>query len=85
MLTKTDIINWINSSLPSSNITKIEQLGNGYTFCQLINLYNPNTITRINVKASTIADFLGNFKLLQIALIKIGIERNFNIEKLSKG
>ena len=87
MLTKTDIINWINCSLPSTTISKIEQLGSGHTFCQLVNLYYPNTImaSRINVKASNIADFLCNFKLLQIGLVKIGIERNFNIEKLSKG
>lgn len=82
-ISRSEILNWINSSL-QLNITKIEQLGSGAVYCQIIDMMFPNAITMSKVKFNAKLDyeFTHNLKLLQQALIKNGIKRTIEVEKL---
>ena len=62
--TKSELVQWINTNLPNVNLNKIEQLGNGSVYCQLMNLFCPNIIpaAKINLKAKTQVENILNFK-----------------------
>ena len=60
------IINWINDTLLLP-LTKIEELGAGNVYCQLLDAGYPDRIPIHKVKwaAKLEVDFLHNFKILQ--------------------
>lgn len=82
---KSDLISWVNSTL-SLEITKIEQLGTGATYCKLIDAMFPGKVAmqRVNWKARNEWEFINNYKILQQAFAKCKIQKYIDIEKLSK-
>ncbi|KAL4500671.1 hypothetical protein ABPG72_003095 [Tetrahymena utriculariae] len=82
---KSEILNWINTLL-QLNLTKIEQLGTGSVYCQIIDVLYPGTVkmNRINWKARNEWEFIVNLKYLQQAFQKNNIKKYIEIEKLSK-
>lgn len=50
---KTDLLNWVNQLL-QLNITKIEQLGTGAVYCQILDAMHPGKIhmQKVNFKAN---------------------------------
>lgn len=47
MLSKSDVLSWLNETMAtnsSNRFTKIECLGNGVAYCDLINHFHPHTI-----------------------------------------
>jgi RP/EB family microtubule-associated protein len=70
------------------NVTKIEQLGSGSVYCQVIDVIHPGKVTmnKINWKAKHDYEFIANLKILQNAFDKIGIKRYVEVHKhLFKG
>lgn len=80
-----DILKWINDLL-QINISKIEQLGSGAVYCQILDSMYPGKVnlSKVNWKAKTEYDFIQNLKILQQSFIKLGIQRHIEVEKLCK-
>jgi len=60
------------------NISKIEQLGSGAVYCQIVDVIHPNKVSlnKVNWKARSDYEFIGNLKILQNAFDKIGIKKH---------
>ena len=63
------------------NLTKIEQLGSGAVYCQVIDVVHPGKIliNKVNWKALNYYEFMGNYRLLQDAFNKVGIKRYLEV------
>ena len=80
---RTEILAWLNDLLQvlliliQLNLTKIEQLGSGAVYCQVIDAIHPGkiAISKVNWKAKNNYEFINNLKILQTAFDKIGIKR----------
>ena len=70
------IINWLNDVLLLP-LTKIEQLGAGNVYCQLLDAAYPEKVPLHKVKwdAKTEVDFIHNFKILQSCFDHLGIDK----------
>lgn len=75
-ISRHDILEWINKLL-STELTKIEQLGSGNIYCQILDAAYPEKIPLNKVKwnAYLEVDFLHNFKILQTAFQKLGVSK----------
>ena len=51
---RNDLLSWINT-LAKTNYTKVEQLGTGIAYCQILDLIQSNKlpINKVNLKAKT--------------------------------
>jgi RP/EB family microtubule-associated protein len=84
---RTEIIAWINDLLkvPSAptqiNLTKIEELGSGAVYCQVIDAIYPGKVSmsKVNWRAKNDYEFIGNYKVLQNAFEKLGIKRYIEV------
>ena len=67
-------------------MTKIEQLGSGAVYCQVIDVVHPGkiAINKVNWRAKNDYEFINNLKILQNAFEKIGIKRHVEVERLAK-
>merc|ERR1711990_275607 len=83
---RNDYLRWINESL-QMNLTKIEQLCTGAAYCQFMDQLFPGSIAIKKVKFTTNLEheFISNFKTLQGAFNKAGVDKVIPIEKLVKG
>lgn len=79
------IIDWINDTL-LLNISSIEQLGTGAVYCQLLDSVFPQRVPlyKVNWKARLPYEIISNYKILQAAFHHLGIEKEFDVERLSK-
>ncbi|KRX01887.1 Calponin homology domain [Pseudocohnilembus persalinus] len=84
-VSKGEIFNWVNSLL-KINVNKIEQLGTGAVYCQIIDSMYPGAVkmSRVNWKARNEWDFIINLKTLQQAFQKQNIKKYIEIERLAK-
>jgi RP/EB family microtubule-associated protein len=69
-------LDWVNSLL-SVDLTKIEQLGAGNVYCQILDAAYPEKVPLNKVKWNAFleVDFLHNFKVLQITFERLGINK----------
>lgn len=83
---KVEILRWLNTTL-KLNLTKIEQACTGAVYCQIIDAIHLGKVkmTKINWKATLEHEFISNLKILQQALINLGIPKEIDIQKLAKG
>lgn len=67
-------------------MTKIEQLGSGAVYCQIVDVIHPGKIAlnKVNWRAKNDYEFIANLKILQSAFDKIGIKRYVEVEKLAR-
>ncbi|KAK9917549.1 hypothetical protein WJX75_005668 [Coccomyxa subellipsoidea] len=85
-VSKKDLLEWINSTL-DLNITKIEQTSSGAVACQLVDALHPGTInmSKVDYNAKTEYDAVNNYKVLQAAFLKLGVDKPVDVNKLVKG
>ena len=79
-LSRGELLTLVNDLL-NTNLSKIEQLGTGAIYCQLIDVLYPGKIqlSKVNWKAKYDYEFVSNFKLLQQGFTKLCIMRNIEV------
>ncbi|EGR29798.1 hypothetical protein IMG5_148260, partial [Ichthyophthirius multifiliis] len=79
------ILKWINDLL-RLNVSKIESLGSGSVYCQVVDAIFPGKVplSKVNWRAKLDYEFVTNLKILQNCFTKLGIKRYIEVEKLSK-
>jgi len=84
-LSRHDMLAWVNGNL-QSQIAKIEELGTGAAYCQLIDMLFPGIVPLKRVKFNSKLEHenINNFKLLQAAFKKMSIDQAIDVDKLSK-
>lgn len=85
-LSRQDMLMWINESLQIP-LTKIEMLCSGAVYCQFMDMLFPNSVPLKKVKfgAKLEHEYIHNFKLLQVAFKKFGVDKIIPVDKLVKG
>mmetsp|Transcript_18081 Transcript_18081/g.38638 ORF Transcript_18081/g.38638 Transcript_18081/m.38638 type:complete len:269 (-) Transcript_18081:112-918(-) len=85
-VSRSELINWVNNLL-DTGITKVEQCSNGAVYCQIIDACHPGIIPmkKVNWAARDEHQCLPNYKVLQLAFDKAGIQRHMEVDKLVKG
>ncbi len=84
-MSRGELLGWLNDLL-KTNLAKIEQLGSGAVYCQLMDVLYPGKIPlgKVNWRAKFDYEFVANFKILQQSFTKLGIMKHIEVEKLVK-
>lgn len=85
-VSKSDLLQFINSML-GLNLQKIEQTANGSIACQLLDAIRPGMLllSKVDFNATSEYEMIGNYKILQAAFNKAGIDKQIEIARLMKG
>ncbi|KAJ8033939.1 Microtubule-associated protein RP/EB family member 3 [Holothuria leucospilota] len=85
-LSRHEMLEWINSSL-CLNLSKIEQLCSGAVYCQFMDMLFESAvpIKRVKFQAKLEHEYIHNFKILQNAFKKVGVDKIIPVEKLIRG
>ena len=82
-----ELIGWLNASL-GLRMSRIEDVGNGAAACQIIDVLHPDAgmkLSRVNFAARDAYEIEKNYKHLQHAFVRAGIEKKLDVEKLIEG
>ena len=84
-MSRGELLQWLNNLL-KLNYTKIEQMGTGAAYCQILDIIYPNKVplSKVNWKAKFDYEYLNNFKVLQQSFTKLNIMKHIDVEKLVK-
>jgi len=82
---RKELLDWLNGFL-DLEYTKVEQVASAAAFCQLMDAMYPKSVAIANVKfdASHEYEYVSNFKILQKAFDKVGIQKHIDVPKLIK-
>jgi len=82
-VSRTELLAWANQEL-GLNLSKVEQCASGAVYCQIIDLAHPGTVgmRKLNWMAKSDHEFIPNYKVLQAAFDKNGIQRHIDVDKL---
>jgi len=85
-VSRTELLAWLNSSFQLS-LDKVEQCANGAVYCQIIDACHPGAVSmkRVNWMARDEHQCIPNYKVLQQAFSKVGIQRHIEVDKLVRG
>ncbi|KOB71490.1 Microtubule-associated protein RP/EB family member 1 [Operophtera brumata] len=85
-LSRHDMLAWVNDCL-QSNFAKIEELCTGAAYCQFMDMLFPGSVPmkRIKFKTNLEHEYIQNFKVLQAAFKKMGVDKVIPVDKLIKG
>ncbi|XP_066273900.1 microtubule-associated protein RP/EB family member 3-like [Branchiostoma lanceolatum] len=85
-LSRHEMLSWVNDSL-QVQYTKIEQLCTGAAYCQFMDMLFENVlpIKKVKFVAKLEHEYIQNFKLLQGAFKKAGVDKTIPVDKLVKG
>merc|ERR1719476_574814 len=80
---RTELLAWVNGVLQTS-LTKVEQCASGAVYCQIIDACHSGTISmkKVNWMAKADHEYVPNYKVLQAAFDKNGIQRHIDVDKL---
>jgi len=83
---KRELLEWIREFL-QMDIPKVETLASGAHYCQLLDALHPGTVkmSRVNYGAYLEEHYVQNWKLVQIAFQKQGIQKLIPVQRLVKG
>jgi RP/EB family microtubule-associated protein len=83
--TKVYLVNWVNTVIKTKylQISNLEQLATGVTFCELLNILHPNRIqiAKVYIRPKGEYEIEQNFKLLASAFQKIGLKQMYSYIK----
>ncbi|XP_046372395.2 microtubule-associated protein RP/EB family member 1-like isoform X1 [Haliotis rufescens] len=84
-ISRNDILDWVNNSL-KVNYTKVEQLGTGAAYCQLMHMMWSHCIPLRKVKFNSKLEheYVSNFKQLQNSFHVMGVDKIVPVDKLLK-
>ncbi|KAF1985263.1 hypothetical protein K402DRAFT_394959 [Aulographum hederae CBS 113979] len=81
---RQELLAWLNNLL-QLNITKVEQCGTGAALCQVYDsIFLDVPMSRVKFNVNSEYAYIQNFKILQSAFTKHGIERTVPVEALTK-
>jgi len=81
---RTELLQWVNDLL-QINYTKIEQMGSGGAYCQIIDsIYGDVPMGRVKLNAKHEYEYLANFKILQNLFKAHKIDKPIPVERLVK-
>ncbi|KAF8319745.1 microtubule binding protein [Clavulina sp. PMI_390] len=81
---RTELIQWVNDLL-QTNYTKIEQLGSGGAYCQIIDsCYGDVPMVRVKMAAKHEYEYLANYKILQNVFKSHKIDKPIPVDRLVK-
>ncbi|KAK9837761.1 hypothetical protein WJX74_004490 [Apatococcus lobatus] len=82
---RTELLAWINNTL-SLHVTKIEQTASGAVACQFLDALHPGSvaINKVDFNAKHDYEFIHNYKVLQAAFNKLGIDKTVEVNRLIK-
>eukprot|EP00418_Pyrodinium_bahamense_P002568 CAMPEP_0179016018 /NCGR_PEP_ID=MMETSP0796-20121207/3099_1 /TAXON_ID=73915 /ORGANISM="Pyrodinium bahamense, Strain pbaha01" /LENGTH=277 /DNA_ID=CAMNT_0020711687 /DNA_START=53 /DNA_END=886 /DNA_ORIENTATION=+ len=85
-VSRTELLAWANHSF-HLNLTKVEQCANGAVYCQIIDACHPGAVAmkKVNWAARVDHESLPNFKVLQQAFDRCGIQKHIEVDKLVRG
>ncbi|XP_063968218.1 microtubule-associated protein RP/EB family member 1-like isoform X2 [Lytechinus pictus] len=85
-ISRHDMVRWVNDSL-QMNISKVENLCNGAAYCQFMDMLFENCVAlkKVRFDAKQEHQFIENFKMLQKAFKKCGVDKVIPIQKLVNG
>lgn len=85
-LSRHEMLAWVNDCL-QTRYTKIEDLCNGGAYCQFMDMLFPGCIALKKVKFNTKLEheYINNFKVLQAAFKKMGVDKIVSVDRLVKG
>jgi RP/EB family microtubule-associated protein len=81
---RQELVAWLNSLL-QLNITKVEQCGTGAALCQVFDsIYMDIPMSRVKFNVNSEYAYIQNFKVLQNAFAKHGVDKPIPVESLVK-
>lgn len=82
-VSRSELLQWVNGLL-QINLTKVEQCAGAAVYCQLIDACKPGTVAmrKINWMAKADHEYIPNYKVLQVAFDKNGIQKHIDVDKL---
>ncbi|ODV89301.1 hypothetical protein CANCADRAFT_14921, partial [Tortispora caseinolytica NRRL Y-17796] len=81
---RQELIAWV-SELLDITINKVEDLGTGAAYCQIIDsIYGDVPMSKVKFNASSEYQYINNYKVLQAAFLKHNIDHPVPVEKLIK-
>lgn len=83
---RKEIMDWVNSTL-DINLAKIEDTASGAVACQLFDIMHPGVVPmhKVDWTAKKDFEFVGNYKILQSAFTKMGVEKRIDVDRLISG
>lgn len=84
---RKEIVDWINSTL-QLGILKIEDTASGAIACQLTDIMYPDAkvpMSKVNWSANKDFEYVNNYKILQGAFTKIGVDKYVDVDRLISG
>lgn len=85
-VSRTELLSWANTIF-DLNLAKVEQCANGAVYCQIIDSCHPGTVQmkKVNWLARDEHQCVPNYKVLQQAFDRTGIQRHIDVDKLVRG
>jgi RP/EB family microtubule-associated protein len=84
MESRHDLLAWVNNLL-QLNYTKIEQLGTGAAYCQIVDsIYRNVPLSKVKFNAKAEHEYIENFKVLQRAFDRNKVNKVIPVERLVK-
>lgn len=85
-LSRHDMLAWVNDCL-KTHYTKIEELCSGAAYCQFMDMLFSGCVQlkKVKFKTNLEHEYIQNFKILQAAFKKVGVDKNIPVDRLVKG
>lgn len=85
-LSRHDMLAWVNDCL-KTHYTKIEELCSGAAYCQFMDMLFTGCVQlkKVKFKTNLEHEYIQNFKILQAAFKKVGVDKNIPVDRLVKG